>query len=215
MNVEQLVEWELAGETEVLEQPRFCMNFFIFHIHTTCPVQFIILDWAVITMEGRIYEVLQYIILFTLLYANPHSKIPMLSLALDSHTAAVGSLSLGRGVEFPTHTKQEIHHSFVCCDLYVCGGHAGRLGTAWRQVQLLVYVIHCCFHPLFWLCHVFTRSINCPNLVLCSIWTCIQDYFVHRPVFSRTREHSVTETGSVSVLRWGGDTYSFGSLRKS
>jgi hypothetical protein len=31
-----------------------------------------------------------------------------------------------------------------------------------------------------------------------------------------TIKHNVSETGSVSVLRWGGeDTYSVGSLRKS
>jgi hypothetical protein len=32
----------------------------------------------------------------------------------------------------------------------------------------------------------------------------------------KTRKHDVSETGSVSVLRWReGDTYSVGSLRKS
>jgi hypothetical protein len=32
----------------------------------------------------------------------------------------------------------------------------------------------------------------------------------------KAREHNVSETGSVSVLRWGGgDTYSLGSLRKN
>jgi hypothetical protein len=30
-----------------------------------------------------------------------------------------------------------------------------------------------------------------------------------------TRKHNVSETGSVSVLRWGEDTYSVGPLRKS
>jgi hypothetical protein len=90
------------------------MNVFIFHIHITCPVQFIILDLAIIAMEGKIYKVLQYLILFALLYVNPHSKKQMLSLAPYSHTAAVCSLSLGRGVTFPTHKKQEIHQSLVC-----------------------------------------------------------------------------------------------------
>jgi hypothetical protein len=38
--------------------------------------------------------------------------------------------------------------------------------------------------------------------------------FVHHRVFSKV-ENNVLETGSVSVLRWGVDTYSVGSLRKS
>jgi hypothetical protein len=47
----------------------------------------------------------------------------------------------------------------------------------------------------------------------------IQNYWVFglRPSSSilKTKEHNVSETGSVSILRWEGDTYSAGSLKKS
>jgi hypothetical protein len=47
-------------------------------------------------------------------------------------------------------------------------------------------------------------------LELLSAWTCSSSGI---PL---NRKHSVSETGSVSVLRWGdGDTYSVGSIRKS
>jgi hypothetical protein len=40
--------------------------------------------------------------------------------------------------------------------------------------------------------------------------------FVHLPVFQTTRQHNVSETGSVSVFRFEeGDTYSVGCLSKS
>jgi hypothetical protein len=46
-----------------------------------------------------------------------------------------------------------------------------------------------------------------------------QNYWVFGPRPSsgilKTRKHNVSETGSVSVLMWGGDTYSVGSLIKS
>jgi hypothetical protein len=33
--------------------------------------------------------------------------------------------------------------------------------------------------------------------------------------YKKKEKHDVSETGSVSVLRWGEDNYSVGSLRKS
>jgi hypothetical protein len=40
--------------------------------------------------------------------------------------------------------------------------------------------------------------------------------FVHRPEFRITRQHNVSENGSVSVFRWGeGDTYCEGPFSKS
>jgi hypothetical protein len=46
-----------------------------------------------------------------------------------------------------------------------------------------------------------------------------QNYWVFglclSPAILNAIEHDVSETGSVSVLRWGGDIYSVRSLRKS
>jgi hypothetical protein len=135
-------------------------------------------------------------------------------------------VSLSKSVVLKTYLFQQRHISFIhfmCSKMnwtWMFGWDKHLFSTLFWVKVLINYLrgkkcrLTCVVH----LCTLNVQHTQCrSNVAGRMIWQ-TQNYwfFGHFPsAILKTREHNVSETGSVSFLRWGGDTYAVGSFRRS